>query len=73
MGLVPCCVWPITLTQGPGTACHSANMNSSEKDSGRLLVRTAWHPLSPFGLFLRVPVGDSLLVPRSSPGPPVVR
>ena len=72
MGLVPCCLWPVVLTQGLVAAYHSAKMDSSEEDSGRLLGHTDWHPLSPFGLFFLVPVGESLLVPRSLPGPPVV-
>ena len=40
IGSVPCCLWPVVLTLGLVAACHSAKMDASEKDSGRLLKDT---------------------------------
>ena len=47
-------------------------MDSSEEDSGRVVGHTDWRLLSPFDPSRILPVGGSLLVPRSLPGPPVV-
>ena len=47
-------------------------MDSSEKDSGRFEGHMDWCLLSPFDLSRILPVGGSLLVPCSLPGPPVV-
>ena len=44
-------------------------MDSSKKDSGRLVGHVDWRLLSPFDLSRILPVSGSLLVP----GPPVVR
>ena len=44
-----------------------------QKDSGRLVGHMDWSLLSPFDLSRILPVGGSLLVPSSLPGPPVVR
>ena len=61
-------------------ACiHSAKMDSSKKDSGRLVGHVDWSLLSPFpfsfSLLLSqiLPVGGSLLVPHSLPEPSLVR
>ena len=51
----------------------SAKMDSSKKDSGRLVGHMDWFLLSPFDLSQILLVGGSLLVPHSLPGPPVVR
>ena len=48
-------------------------MDYSEKDSGRLVGHMDWRLLSPFDLSRILPVGGSLLVPHSLPGPPVVK
>ena len=45
----------------------------SSKDSQRLVGLKDWRLLSPFDLARILPVGGSLLVPHSLPGPPVVR
>ena len=68
-------LWPIILTQRPSWFCthHSAQMEASEEDSGRSAGHVDWCLLSPFDLSGILPVGGSLLVPRSLPGPPVVR
>ena len=52
---------------------HSGKMDPSEKDSGRLVGHMDWRLLSPFDLSQILPVGGSLLIPRSLPGAPVVR
>ena len=59
---------------------HSAKMDSSKTYSRRLVGHMDWHLLSPFFFFPlsfwpfpNFPVGSSLLVPRSLPGPPDVR
>ena len=52
---------------------RSAKMDSSEKDSGRFVGHMDWLLLSPFHLSQILPVGGSLLVLSSLPGPPVVR
>ena len=68
--------WPIFgLTQCPSwwRGHLSATVDSSEEDSGRLVGHMEWHLLSPFDLSWILVVGGSLLVPRSLPGPPVVR
>ena len=44
-------------------------MDSSEEDSGRLVGYMA----SPFDLSQILPVGNSLLVPYSLPGPPMLK
>ena len=49
-----------------------AKMDSSEEDSRRLIGPRGWHLLA-FDLSRILPVGDSLLVPCSLPGPPVLR
>ena len=63
------------LVQGPSwwLAHHLAKMDSSKKESGRLVRHVAWHFLSPFDLSQIFLVGNSLLVPHSLPGSPVVR
>ena len=63
------------LTQGPSWWCthSSAKMESSEKDSERLVGHMDWRLLSPFDLSQILPVGGDLLVLSSLPGPPVVR
>ena len=65
--------WPVILTQGPFWWCthHSAKMDSSEKDSGRLVGQMGWSLLSPFDLSRILSFGGSLLVLHSLPGPPV--
>ena len=47
--------------------------DASEEDSGGLVGHLDWSPLSPFDFSLILPVGGSLLVPRSLPGHFVVR
>ena len=47
--------------------------DASEEDSGRLVGHLDWSPLSSFDFSLILPVGGSLLVPRSVPGHFVVR
>ena len=71
----PGCLWPIILTQGPSWwYVHiSAKMNSSKKDSGRLIGHLDWSLPSPFDLAQILLVGGSLLVSCSFPGPPVLR
>ena len=49
---------------------HSAKMDSSWKDSGRLVGHMDWTLLSPFDVFW---FGGSLLVSHSLPGPPAAR
>ena len=75
MRLVSGFLWPIILTQGPSWWCthHSAKVGSSEKDSEGLVGHMDWRLLSPFELSRILPVGGSLLVPHSLPGPPVAR
>ena len=75
MGLVSGCLWPMILTQAPSwwRTHRSAEMDSSQEDSGRLVGCMDWHLLSPFDLCRILVVGGSLLVPHSLPGPPVVR
>ena len=50
---------------------RSAEMDSSEKDSGRLVGHVHWRLLFPFDLSRILPVGGGLLVPNSLLGPPV--
>ena len=73
VGLVSGRLWPITLTQGPSwwRAQHSAKMDSSEKDSGKLAGCVGRSLLSPFELSQILLVGGSLLVSHSLPGPHV--
>ena len=47
-------------------------MDSSKKDSGRLVGLIDWL-LSAFDLSAILPIGSSLLVLHSLPGPPIVR
>ena len=47
-------------------------MDSSEKDSGSLVGHVDWSLLSLFDLSQILPVGGSLLVLRSLPGPLIV-
>ena len=65
MGLDSGLSLPITLTQGPSWWCvhYTAKMDSSEKDSGRLVGHMDWRLLSPFDLSQIILVGGSLLVP----------
>ena len=62
-----------SLTQGPSWWCthRPVKMESSEKDSGRLVGHMDWRLLSAFALSQILPVDGSLLVPHSLPGPPV--
>ena len=55
----------------PGVHTSSSQDGLSEKDSGRLVGRMDWRLLSAFALSQILPVGGSLLVPHSLPGPPV--
>ena len=63
MELVSGCLWPIILTQGPSWWCerHLANVNSSEKDSGRLVGHIDCCLLSPFDLSWNLPVSFAFL------------
>lgn len=54
-----------------GHTHHSAEMDSSEVDPGRLVGPLNWSLPSPD--LSRILVGGSLFVPCSFPGPPVVR
>ena len=69
------CLWPIILTQGPfwWREHRSAKMDSSEKDSGRLVGHVDWRLLSPFDLSWILPFGGGLLVLCSLPGSPVIK
>ena len=51
---------------------RSAKVDSSKKDSGRLVGLIDWL-LSAFDLSAILPIGSSLLVLHSLPGPPIVR
>ena len=64
------CFWPVILTQGPFWWCthQSAKMDSSEKDSGRLVGQMGWSLLSPFDLSRILPVSGNLLVLHSLTG-----
>ena len=55
-----------------GHVHHSAELDSSEEDPGKLVGPLDWSLPSLFDLS-RILVGGSLLVPCSLPGPPVVR
>ena len=68
------CLLPVILNWDPswGHTHHSAKMDSSEEDPGRLVGPLDWSVPSPFDLS-RILVGGSLLVPCSLPGPPVAR
>ena len=48
---------------------HSAKMDSSDEDLGMLVGHMDLSLLSPFGFSQTVPVGGSLLVLHSLPGP----
>ena len=65
---------PVILNRDPswGHMHHSAEVDSSEEDPGRLVGPLNWSLPSPFDLS-RILVGGNLLVPCSLPGPPVVR
>ena len=52
---------------------HSAKMASSEEVSRKMLGHMDLCFLSPFNISWIIPVGGSVLVPRSFPGPPVVK
>ena len=56
-----CCLTR-SLTQGPSWwhTHRSAKIDSSEKDSGRLVGHMDWRLLSPFDLSQILPVGGSL-------------
>ena len=81
IGLVSSCLWPTTLTRCPSWlpvrhaarshGCPCVKMDSSEEDSRRSAGHKDWSFLSPFDLSRTFPVGGSLLVLRSLPGPPV--
>ena len=62
--------WPVILTQGPFWWCthHSAKMDPSEKDFGRLVGKMGWSLLSPFDLSRILSFGGSLLVLHSLTG-----
>ena len=74
LGLFLVCLLPVILNWDPssGHTHHSAEMDSSEEDPGRLVGPLDWSLPSPFDLS-RILVGGSLLVPCSLPGPPVAR
>lgn len=67
------CLLPGILNWDPswGHTHHSAEMDSSEVDPGRLVGPLNWSLPSPD--LSRILVGGSLFVPCSFPGPPVVR
>ena len=54
-------------------AHRSTKVDSSEKDSGRLVGHMDWRLLPPFDLSRILLIGGSLSVPCSLPGPPAVR
>ena len=68
------CLLPVILNWDPswGHTHHSAEMDSSEVEPGRLVGPLNCSRPSPFDLS-RILVGGSLFVPCSFPGPPVVR
>ena len=68
------CLLPVNLNWDPswGHMHHSAKMDSSEEDPGRLVGPLNWSLPSPSDLS-RVLVGGSLFVPCSLPGTSVVR
>ena len=61
------------MTQGPSLCCVHClvKIDSSKKDSGRLVGHLDWHPLSSFDLSWILLVVGNLLVLHSLPGPPV--
>ena len=72
IGLVSCCLLPVILNWDPswGHMHHSAKMDSSEEDPGKLVGPLHCSLPSLFDLS-RILVGGSLLVACSLPGPPV--
>ena len=74
LGSFLACLLPVFLNWDPswGHTHHSAEMDSSEEDLGRLVGPLDWSLPSLFDLS-SILVGGSLLVPCSLPGPPVVR
>ena len=75
MRLISGFLWLTILTQGPFWYCahNSANKDSSEKDSERLVGHKDWCLLSPLDPSRILLVGGSLFVPHSLQGPPVLR
>ena len=65
-------LWPIILTQRPSwwRPHQSANMDSSQEDSGRTRGRASSVSSGPFPI---LPVDGDLWFPCSLPGPPVVK
>ena len=68
-------LWPIILTWSHSWWSEhcSAKMDSSTKDSGRLVEHMDWGLLSSFDLFWILPIGGSMLVSHFLPGSPFVR